>query len=224
MNCSRAGWTYDHHFSPFASQRKEVGGISESVLTEIQKFMKGGPGQHLILGGDFKCELARIDRDTNDSLRARALHTVVAELDLTVTNTWMDADSEQELFTRSSWSDPAEALTQMDFTMSSKKLENETRARAGLRLVQSGVCCSFTDNENEVYDEEQARRFLRKSGCRDVDRLEKLECDGGLCCWTRRACSASGCGLKLSKSTQGSMLQVKGSLFFSVLSLSHHNL
>ena len=41
--------------------------------------------------------------DTNDSLRARALQSVVAELDLTVTNTRMDASSEQELHTRSSW-------------------------------------------------------------------------------------------------------------------------
>ena len=39
--------------------------------------------------------------DTNDSLRARGLHTMVAELDLTLTNTWMNADSEQELFTTS---------------------------------------------------------------------------------------------------------------------------
>ena len=61
--------------------------------------------------------------DTNDSLRATALHTVVAELDLTVTITWMDADSEQEPFKRASWSDPAEALTQMDSLMSSRKLE-----------------------------------------------------------------------------------------------------
>ena len=34
--------------------------------------------------------------DTNDSLRARAQHTVVQDLDLSVTNTWMDANSEQE--------------------------------------------------------------------------------------------------------------------------------
>ena len=60
---------------------------------------------------------------TNGSLRARALHTVVAELDLTVTSTWIDADSEQELLTRCSWSDPAESLTQMDFIMSSRKSE-----------------------------------------------------------------------------------------------------
>ena len=105
--------------------------------------MSGRPGQHLILGGDFNVSLYGLtdchhvgesiprprtlldtnELDTNDSLRARALHTFVAELDLTVTNTWMDADSEEELFTRSIWSDPAESLTQMDFIMTSRKLE-----------------------------------------------------------------------------------------------------
>ena len=110
----------------------------ESVLMKIHKFTSGRPGQHQILGGDFNVSLhgltdyhhggesiprPRTLLDTNDSLRAIALHTVVTELDLTVTNTWMDADSEQELFTRSSWSDPAESLTQMDFIMSSRILE-----------------------------------------------------------------------------------------------------
>ena len=113
-------------------------GEFECVLMEIQEFVSGRPKQHLFLFGDFNVSLHgltdyhhvgesiprhRTLLDTNDSLRARALHTVVAELDLTVTNTWMDADSEQELFTRSVWSDPVEALTEMDFIMSSKKLE-----------------------------------------------------------------------------------------------------
>ena len=87
----------------------------ESVLTEIQDFKSGRPGQQLILGGDFNVSLhgltdyhhvgepiprPRTLMDTNGSQRARALHSVVAELDLTVTNTWMDADSERELYTR----------------------------------------------------------------------------------------------------------------------------
>ena len=48
---------------------------------------------------------------------------MVTELDLTVTNTWMNADTEKELFTRSSWSNPEDSLTQMDFIMTSRKLE-----------------------------------------------------------------------------------------------------
>ena len=113
--------------------------------------------------------------DTNDSLRARAVHTMVAELDLTVTNTWMNADTEQELFTRSSWSNPEDSLTQMDFIMTSRKLEMKhvkvldsdwfkTDHRAGAR-------CSFDITENEIHDEEWselawlgARRLLAQSG------------------------------------------------------------
>ena len=47
--------------------------------------------------------------------------------------------------------DPAQSLTQMDFVMSSS---------AGLRLVQDrsqgGVCCSFTEDENELFEESDA--------------------------------------------------------------------
>ena len=46
---------------------------------------------------------------------------MVTELDLTVTNTWMNADTERELFTRSSWSE--DSLAQMDSIMTSRKLE-----------------------------------------------------------------------------------------------------
>ena len=105
---------------------------------EIQEFVSGRPKQHVILGGDFNASLygmtdffhvgesiprPRTLVDTNDSLRARALHTTVTELDLTVTNTWMNADTEQELFTLSSWSNLADSLTQMDSIMTSRNLE-----------------------------------------------------------------------------------------------------
>ena len=113
-------------------------GEFEATLTELQEFLNGRPKQHVILGGDFNVSLfgmtdylhvgesiprPRTLIDTNDSLRARALHTMVTELDLTVTNTWMNADTERELFTRSSWSNPEDSLTQMDFIMTSRKLE-----------------------------------------------------------------------------------------------------
>ena len=113
-------------------------GEFEATLTELQEFLNGRPKQHVILGGDFNVNLfgmtdylhvgesiprPRTLIDTNDSLRARALHTMVTEPDLTVTNTWMNADTEQELFTRSTWSNPEDSLTQMDFIMTSRKLE-----------------------------------------------------------------------------------------------------
>ena len=139
MDCGRAGWTDDFHFSPFASH-----GDFEAVWTEIQDFMSGRPGQHLTLGGDFNVSLygftdhhhvgesiprPRTLMDTNDSQRARALHTVVAELDLTVTNTWMDADSARELYTRCSWTDPGTGLHH-----DLQKTRSKMRASAGLRL------------------------------------------------------------------------------------------
>ena len=95
--------------------------------------------------------------DTNDSLRARALHTVAAELDFTVTNTWMDADSEQDLFTRSSWSDPAESLAQMDFIMTSRKLENRS-----VQVLDSGWF--KTDHSLLVLSLKMKRRYTVKSG------------------------------------------------------------
>ena len=110
VDCSRARWTDDYHFSPFALQRKESGRFRVG-FDGNPEFMSGRPGQHLILGGDFNVSLhgltdyhhvgesiprPRTLLDPNDSLRARATHTVVAELDLTVTNTWIDADSEQD--------------------------------------------------------------------------------------------------------------------------------
>ena len=45
----------------------------------------------------------------------------MAELDLT--DTWMDASSEQELYTRSTWTELGDAQTQLDFSTVSKKLE-----------------------------------------------------------------------------------------------------
>ena len=187
MDCGRAGWTADPHFSTFATQRKEIGRIRGSF--------DGNPGIRewetqttRDLSGGLQCKPLRYDRffhvgesiprpralvDTNDSLRARALHTMVTELDLTVTNTWMNADTERELFTRSSWSNPEDSLTQMDFVMTSRKRS------------QSGACSSFDETEHEVHDEEGckpawlgARRLLAQSGCRNADRLEELENDG----------------------------------------------
>ena len=45
MDCGRAGWTADPHFSSLAS------------LTEIQEFLNGRPKQHVILGGYFNVNL-----------------------------------------------------------------------------------------------------------------------------------------------------------------------
>ena len=124
-------------------------GEFEAVLVDIQEFVSGRPKQHVILGGDFNASLysmtdflhvresiprPRTLVDMNDSLRARACrHTMVTELDLTVTSEWMNADTKQELFTRSSWSNSEDSLTQMDFIMT----------RIGSRRITERCLLSF---------------------------------------------------------------------------------
>ena len=140
----------------------------------------------MILGGDFYVNLfgmtdyfhvgesiprPRTLVDTNDSLRARALHTMVTELDLTVRNTWMNADTEQELFTRSSWSNPEDSLTQMDFI----KTENEVHDEECCKLAWLG-----------------ARRILARCGYSNIDRLEELEQDGTFACGNREGSQEGG--------------------------------
>ena len=77
MDCGRAGWSVDFHFSPFATQRKEIGRIRSSFDADLE------PGMTdcfyvgvLILG-------LQMTDDLNDFLTVRATH-------LTVTNTWMN--------------------------------------------------------------------------------------------------------------------------------------
>ena len=48
---------------------------------------------------------------------------MVTELDLKVTNTWMHRTRAFHAF--SSWSNPEDSLTQMDFIMTSRKLDME---------------------------------------------------------------------------------------------------
>ena len=171
MDCDRAGWTDDFHFSPFAAQRKDMGEF-DAVLMEIQEFVSGRAKQHLILGGDFDVSLygmtdfyhveepiprPRTLVDTSDSLRARALHTMVAELHLTVTNTWMNADTEQRTFHTIRLVKTRRFVDTNGFHHYSEKTGNETCSGSGLRLVQDGsqrgACCSFAETENEIHEE-----------------------------------------------------------------------
>ena len=92
------------------------------------------------------------------------MHTVVAEhLDLT-------RDSEQELFQMDGDSEQELIVDTNGLHHVFKEIRNETRASAGLRLVQDrsqgGVCSSFTENENEVYEEK--RRELSVVGSQTI--------------------------------------------------------
>ena len=107
-----------------------------TLLAQIQTFVHERARQHWILGGAFNATFGLTDfhhvgestprpdtlTDTKRFLRPRALHTVEAEVDLTVTNTWMGANSEQELYRRKSWTEPMDAQTHMDFVMASRIL------------------------------------------------------------------------------------------------------
>ena len=76
----------------------------------------------------------------------------------TVTNAWMDADSEQELFTHSCWSETAESLTQMDFIMSSRKLEMrrvQVLDSDQFKTDHRAAFAVLSRNENEVHEEKR---------------------------------------------------------------------
>ena len=127
MDRGRAGWTVDLHLSTLASQRKQTGrirgyidGTPRVLEWEAQTACDLGWRLQLNLFGMTDCfhvgesiPRPRTLIDTNDSLRARALHSMVTELDLT----------ERELFTRSSWSNAEDSLTQMDFIKTSRKVK-----------------------------------------------------------------------------------------------------
>ena len=61
MDCGRAGWTADPHFSTFALKGKNLGEF-EAALMEIQEFVNGRPKQHVILGGRLQCKPVWYDR------------------------------------------------------------------------------------------------------------------------------------------------------------------
>ena len=105
----------------------------------------------MILGGDFNVNLfgmtdylqvgesiprPRTLVDTNDSLRARAFHTMVTELDLTVTNTWMNADTETRAFHAFQLVKLRRLVDTNGLHHDFEKTGNETCAGSGLRLVQ----------------------------------------------------------------------------------------
>ena len=158
----------------------------------------------MILGGDFNASLygmtdffhvgesilrPRTLVDTNDSLRASALHTMVTEPDWTVTNAWMNADTERELFTRSGWSNPEDSLTQMDFIMTSRKLDmkqvqvldsdwfkTDHRAVLAVLSLRPKMRCTMRSGANlRGWEPDDS---WHKAASRNSDGLEELEQDG----------------------------------------------
>ena len=187
IDCNRAGWTAGRKSREF-----------ETVFFGHPGFDEREIGTALDLGWRLQCELLQTDdslsprgrviprprklADTNDILRPRALHGVVAELDLTGT----DACSEQELYTRCSWTELGDAQTQMDLNMVLKKLEArrlqvldfdwlKTDHRAVLDVLSLKI---ETETLWEIWSEcvrLETKRFVAKSGHRNADGLENWD-------------------------------------------------
>ena len=145
-------------------------GEYEAVLMEIQEFVSGRPKQHVILGGEFNASLYGMTDHvgestprprtlvyTNDSLRARAFHTMKT--------TGLDSDEHVDEYRHRTIAFHKIQLVKSPrlvdtnvFRHDFEKIGNETCAGSGLRLVQdgsqSGACCPFIETENEIHEKE----------------------------------------------------------------------
>lgn len=105
----------------------------ETILMEIQDFVISKPGYGVVLGADLNAKLngatdfhyigEQIPRASMTHLewnRAKAVHGFASALDLVVTNTWMNACAEEELYTRTNWDQSGSA--QIDFVLTSSAL------------------------------------------------------------------------------------------------------
>ena len=111
--------------------------------------MSGRPKQYMIQGGDFNASFDGL-ADANDSLRARALHTVV------------DGDEHvDECRHRTRVIHTIQLVKPRRFVDTNglhpdlEETGSKTRASTGLRLVldrsHGGACCSFAEIENEIH-------------------------------------------------------------------------
>ena len=203
MDCGRAGWSVDFHFSPFASQRKEIGRIRGSF--------DGNPGIRewetqttSDLGWRLQCEPVRYDRlfpcgRVDSKTKNAGGHERLTESESFTHDgdrTGLDGDEHvDERRHRTRAFHTIQLVKSRRFADTNgfhhdfEKIGNETCADTGLRLVQdgsqSGSCCPFVETENEIHVEERyepawlgARRSVAQCGCRDADGLGELECDG----------------------------------------------
>ena len=123
----------------------------------------------------------------------------------------MNADTEQELFTRFSWSNPQDSLSQMDFIMTSRQLEMKH-----VQVLDSDWFSLFDETENEINDEEWcepawlgARRIVAQSGCRDADGMGELERDGAFACGTGEVTQENGNQRDVSDRTRAQITPVE---------------
>ena len=203
MDCGRAGWTDDLHFSSFAAQRNEIG--------RVRVGFDGNPGIQewetktvLDPGRIFQCEPVQIDRLSPCGRVDPKTENAVGHERFTARESFAHCggraglDGDEHLVKRRHRTRvihtlqlvrPCRIVDTTGLHHDFEETGNVTRASTGLRVVQDrsqgGACCSFAEIENEIHDEKWcefarlgARRFLAQRGSRDADRLEKLECDG----------------------------------------------
>ena len=135
--------------------------------------MSGRPGQHLIQGGDFNVS-SMLESRSQDRERCwtRTIFTARESIAHCCGRTGLDGDEHLDgrgLRTRAIYTlqlvGPCGSVDTKGLHHVYNEIRNETRANAD--RSQGGICCSYTENGNEVYDEErcelawlEARRFL----------------------------------------------------------------
>ena len=217
MDCGRAGWTADLHFSTLASQRKKTWRI-RGCLDGNPRVLEWEAQTTCDLGWRLQCEpvwydrlspCGRVDPETENVDRHKrfiACESATHDGD----RTGSDGDKHvDECRHRTRAFHAIQLVKQRGFADTNgfhhdfEEIGNETCAGSGLRLVQdrsqSGVCSSFGETENEVHDEEwcklawlSARRILARCGCSNIDRLEELEQGGTFACGNRDGSQKGG--------------------------------
>ena len=172
MDCGRAGWSADFHFSPFATQRKDIGIIRGSfdgnpgfreletqTTCDLGWRLQCGPVRHDRL---FPC--GRLDSKTKNAGGHERL-TACASFAHCRGRTGLDGDERLDGRRRRTGAvhmvqlDGPWRIVNTNGLRHDLETGSKTGASAGLRLVedgpQGGACCSFTENENEIHDEKR---------------------------------------------------------------------
>ena len=171
MDCGRAGWTADPHFSSLASQRKKTGRI-RGFFDGNSRILEWEAQTTCDLGWILQCEPVWYDRltpcwrvDPETEIVDRHKRFIACEsFTHDGDRTGFDGDKHVDecrhrtrAFHAFQLVKPRRLVDTNGLHHDFEKTGNETCAGSGLRLVQdrsqSGVCSSFVETENEIHDE-----------------------------------------------------------------------
>ena len=207
MDCGRAAWTVDPHFSTLVSQRKKTGRI-RGCFDGNSRILEWETQTTCDLGWRLQCELVRHDRlslsggvDPETKNVGRHKRFIASEsFTHDGDRTGFDGDKHVDecrhrtrAFHAFQLVKPRRLVDRNGLHHDFEKTGHGTSSGPGFRLVQdrsqSGVCSSFVETENEVHDEEccklawlGARRLLARYGYSNADGLEELEQIGTFAC------------------------------------------